>query len=53
MYLTQKGRGLIEDLSGRRERFDQRIGTVLSTEELEELRRLLGVLVEAMEDWGR
>ena len=53
MYLTQKGRGLIEDLSGLRERFDQRIGTVLSTEELEELRRLLGVLVEAMEDWGR
>ena len=53
MYLTQKGRGLIEDLSGRRERFDQRISTVLSPEELEELRRVLGVVAEAIEDWGR
>ena len=53
MYLTQKGRSLIEDLSGRRERFDQRISTVLSPEELEELQRVLGVLAEAIEDWGR
>ena len=53
MYLTEKGRGLIEGLSGRRERFDQRIGAVLSQEELEELRRMLGVLAEAADDWGR
>jgi MarR family transcriptional regulator, organic hydroperoxide resistance regulator len=53
MYLTEKGRGLIEGLSGRRERFDRRIGAVLSPEELEELRRMLGVLAEAAEDWGR
>ena len=53
MYLTEKGRGLIEGLSDRRERFDQRIGAVLSPEELEELRRMLGVLAESAEDWGR
>ena len=53
MYITEKGRGLIEDLSDRRERFDLRIGAVLSPEELEELRRMLGVLAESAEDWGR
>jgi MarR family transcriptional regulator, organic hydroperoxide resistance regulator len=53
MYLTNKGRGLIEGLFGRRERFDRRIGAVLSPEELGELRRMLGVLAEATEDWGR
>ena len=53
MYLTEKGRGLIEDLSERRERFDRRIGAVLSPEELEELRRMLGVLADSAEDWGR
>ena len=53
MYLTDKGRGLIEGLSGRRERFDQRIGAVLSPEELKELRRMLGVLADSAEDWGR
>ena len=53
LYLTEKGQGLIEDLSDRRERFDRRIGAVLSPEELEELRRMLGVLAEATEDWGR
>src|ERR671918_2917941 len=44
MYLTEKGRGLIEDLSDRRERFDRRVGAVLSPEELKELRRMLGAL---------
>jgi DNA-binding MarR family transcriptional regulator len=53
MYLTEKGRGLIEDLSDRRERFDLRVGAVLSPEELGELRRMLGALAEATEDWGR
>ena len=53
MYLTDKGRGLIEDLSDRRERFDHRVGAVLSPEELKELRRMLGALAESAEDWGR
>jgi MarR family transcriptional regulator, organic hydroperoxide resistance regulator len=53
MYLTDKGRGLFEDLSDRRERFDRRVGAVLSSEELWELRRMLGRLAEAAEDWGR
>jgi MarR family transcriptional regulator, organic hydroperoxide resistance regulator len=53
MYLTNKGRGLIEDLSDRRERFDRRVGAVLSPKELGELRRMLGALAEAAEDWGR
>jgi MarR family transcriptional regulator, organic hydroperoxide resistance regulator len=53
MYLTNKGRGLIEGLSDRHERFDRRIGVVLSREELGELRRMLGALAEAAEDWGR
>jgi DNA-binding MarR family transcriptional regulator len=53
MYLTEKGRGMIEGLSDRRERFDRRISAVLSPEELEELRRVLGVLVEATKEGGR
>ena len=48
MYLTEKGRDLVEGLSDRRERFDRRISAVLSPEELKELRRILGVLAEAM-----
>jgi DNA-binding MarR family transcriptional regulator len=53
MYLTEKGRGLFEDLSDRRERFDRRVGVVLSPEELKELRRMLGALAESAQDWGR
>jgi DNA-binding MarR family transcriptional regulator len=53
MYLTEKGRGLFEDLSDRRERFDRRVGAVLSPEELKELRRMLGELAESAEEWGR
>ena len=53
MYLTGKGRGLIESLSNRRESFDHRVGAVLSPEELKELRRMLGVLAESAEEWGR
>ena len=50
MYVTDEGRGLIEGLSERRERFDRRIDAVLSPGELKELRRMLGVLAEAMQD---
>jgi DNA-binding MarR family transcriptional regulator len=50
MFLTEKGRGLIEDLSEHRVRFDRRIGSMLSPEELTELRRMLGVLAENMKD---
>ena len=53
MYLTDKGRGLIESLSNRRESFDHRVSAVLSPEELKELRRMLGVLAESAEEWGR
>jgi DNA-binding MarR family transcriptional regulator len=53
MYLTEKGRGLVEDLSERREGFDRRIGAVLDPEELGELRRMLGALAAAAEGWGR
>ena len=53
MYLTGKGRGLIESLSNRRESFDHRVSSVLSPEELKELRRMLGVLAESAEEWGR
>jgi DNA-binding MarR family transcriptional regulator len=53
MYLTEKGRGLFEDLSDRRETFDRRVGAVLSPEELKELRRMLGALAESAQDWGR
>jgi DNA-binding MarR family transcriptional regulator len=53
MYLTEKGQGLIKGLSDRGERFDQRIGAVLNPEELGELRRMLGTLAEAAEQWGK
>jgi DNA-binding MarR family transcriptional regulator len=48
MFLTEKGRGLVEDLSEHRVRFDRQIGSMLSPEELTELRRMLGVLAENM-----
>ena len=48
MYLTEKGRGLVEDLYERRVRFERRIHGVLSFEEREALRRVLGVLAEEM-----
>jgi MarR family transcriptional regulator, organic hydroperoxide resistance regulator len=53
MYLTDKGRGLIEGLSDRRKSFDHRVGAVLSPKELKELRRMLGVLAKSAEQWGR
>ena len=48
IYLTEKGRGLVEDLYERRVRFERRIHGVLSFEEREALRRVLGVLAEEM-----
>ena len=48
MYLTERGRALIEDLYERRVSFEDRVQAVLSPEELEELRRMLGMLAEAM-----
>ncbi len=50
MFLTESGRGLVEDLSEHRVRFDRRIAAMLSSEELTELRRMLGVLTENMKD---
>ena len=50
MYLSDEGRGLIEGLSEHRARFDRQIGSMLSLEELTELRRMLGVLAENMKD---
>ncbi len=50
MFLTESGRGLVEDLSEHRVRFDRRIAAMLSPKELTELRRMLGVLTENMKD---
>jgi DNA-binding MarR family transcriptional regulator len=50
MYLTEKGRDLIEGLHEHHVKFEHRIHDVLSPKELEELRRMLGVLAEAMKD---
>jgi DNA-binding MarR family transcriptional regulator len=50
MYLSDEGRGLIEDLSEHRVRFDRQIAAMLNPEELKELRRMLGVLAENMKD---
>jgi DNA-binding MarR family transcriptional regulator len=50
MFLTEKGRGLVEDLSKHRVRFDRRIAAMLAPEELTELRRMLGVLAKNMKD---
>ncbi len=50
MFLTKKGKRLVEDLSEHRESFDRRIATLLSPGELKELRRMLGVVAEGMKD---
>ncbi|MDX6381940.1 MAG: MarR family transcriptional regulator, organic hydroperoxide resistance regulator [Rubrobacteraceae bacterium] len=50
MFLTEKGRGLVQDLSEHRVRFDRRIAALLVPEELTELRRILGVLAKNMKD---
>ena len=53
MYLTEEGRRLIWGLYEQRARFERRIHDTFSPEELEELRRMLGVLAEVMKDQGR
>jgi DNA-binding MarR family transcriptional regulator len=50
MYLSEKGRGLLEALSEHRVRFDRQVAAMLGPEELTELRRMLGVLTENMKD---
>jgi DNA-binding MarR family transcriptional regulator len=50
MFLTEKGRGLVEHLHQYRVSFDRRIATMLSVGEIEELRRMLGVLAQGMKD---
>lgn len=53
IYLTEEGRRLIGGLYEHRMRFERRIHDAFSPEELEELRRMLGVLAEVMKDQGR
>jgi DNA-binding MarR family transcriptional regulator len=50
MYLTEEGRRMSDGFSGRHERFERRVREALSEEELGELQRVLGVLIEAMKD---
>src|ERR687886_1125493 len=44
MYLSDEGRGLLEDLSEQCVRFNRQIAAMLNPEELKELRRMLGVV---------
>ena len=50
MYLTGDGRKVLERLPGINEALRRRVGGVLDDEEVEELRRMLGLLAEAMKD---
>jgi DNA-binding MarR family transcriptional regulator len=50
LSLTEKGRRLIEGLYEHHVRFERRIRSLLSAEELADLRRVLGVLAEEMKD---
>lgn len=50
MYLTDEGRTLLRKLPDLNEHLRRRIHTVLSEEELTELRRMLIVLAEAMKN---
>ena len=50
MYLTEEGRVLVRQFPGRRAGFDRRVSRAISGEELEELKRLLGALTDAMKD---
>lgn len=52
MYLTGAGQEALEGSSGGLERFERRVRGAMSEEELAELRRLLGVLWEAMMEGG-
>ena len=48
MYLTEKGSGVLDRLPEINEQLRRRVHSVLSEEEFEELRRMLGLLAEAM-----
>jgi DNA-binding MarR family transcriptional regulator len=48
MYLTEEGRELLRRLPEINEQLRRRVHSVLSEEEFEELRRMLGLLAEAM-----
>ena len=50
LYLTEEGRQVTSELSARRERFERRVREALSEEDVDELRRILAVLTEAMND---
>ncbi len=50
MHVTEKGQRLIETTQARRERFENRIRRELSDKELQEFRRLLGVVARVMKD---
>jgi MarR family transcriptional regulator, organic hydroperoxide resistance regulator len=50
LYITEKGRLLVEDCQERRERFESRFRREFSTEELAEFRRALSVVARLMED---
>ena len=48
MYLTEEGSGVLDRLPEINEQLRRRVHSVLSEEEFEELRRMLGLLAEAM-----
>ena len=48
MYLMQEGHRMIDEISGRHQRFERRVREAVSEEDLGELRRILGALTEAM-----
>jgi MarR family transcriptional regulator, organic hydroperoxide resistance regulator len=48
MYLTEDGREVLRRLPEINEQLRRRVHSVLSEEEFEELRRMLGLLAEAM-----
>ena len=50
MYLTEEGRRMIDEFSGRHERFERRVREAVSEEDLGELQRILSLLTEAMKD---
>lgn len=50
LYLTGEGRRLVEGLHERRGTFEDRVRGALGDEEIEELKRMLGVLADAMKD---
>ena len=50
MYLTEDGREVLLKLPDINEELRRRVHSVLDEDEVEELRRMLGLLAEAMKD---